>query len=405
MDPDEIPPAEEVEFLPCLVFPDSIKIGDEFTLKVTVPAGYGIPSGTVQVNYDEGKLEIISAVAGEFFSDMTPVINKYYTKDVPEGKKAVRGSFLRNSSENKSGGSIFELTFKALEAGKVNVDTNGTFLYKIFERDEKTQKYNIGDAVKAEIAISADSTLVNYALASNGASYIIKQLNSSGEEAEPSYYENFVDNGYTKLTDGISSPGFNDESGVAFAGTGKQHKIKFDLGRERKINKVILRNVLFDSLYFHTEWQPLDPDFMFAVYIEGNKVDTSFDMKFNASFSDERFYGYTYDFDVYSYDVIVTFGTVYGRYADVSFLSPTYLQSLDEIEIYSESKMQYEYGDINGDGEVDSLDAVAALKYDAGMINLDDAQLLAADVNGDGEVNSLDGSLIFKYDAGLIDEF
>ena len=73
--------------------------------------------------------------------------------------------------------------------------------------------------------------------------------------------------------------------------------------------------------------------------------------------------------------------------------------------VWSDNSTAAVKGDVNGDGEVDSLDAVSALKYDAGMIDLDDAQLAAADVNGDGEVNSLDGSLIFKYDAGLIDEF
>ncbi|MBQ7646407.1 MAG: hypothetical protein IJS94_03970, partial [Clostridia bacterium] len=73
--------------------------------------------------------------------------------------------------------------------------------------------------------------------------------------------------------------------------------------------------------------------------------------------------------------------------------------------VWSDNSTAIIKGDVNGDGEVDSLDAVSALKYDAGMIDLDDAQLAAADVNGDGEVNSLDGSLIFKYDAGLIDEF
>ncbi|MBQ7646200.1 MAG: leucine-rich repeat protein, partial [Clostridia bacterium] len=61
-------------------------------------------------------------------------------------------------------------------------------------------------------------------------------------------------------------------------------------------------------------------------------------------------------------------------------------------------------GDVNGDGEVDSLDATAALKYDAGIIDLSAEQMTVGDVNGDGEVDSLDAILIFKYDAGIIDE-
>lgn len=56
-------------------------------------------------------------------------------------------------------------------------------------------------------------------------------------------------------------------------------------------------------------------------------------------------------------------------------------------------------GDVNGDGNVDSLDAAQILKYDAGIID----SITNADVNGDGVVNSLDAAMILKYDAGLIE--
>ena len=61
-------------------------------------------------------------------------------------------------------------------------------------------------------------------------------------------------------------------------------------------------------------------------------------------------------------------------------------------------------GDINGDGEIDSSDAVAALKCDAGMADLSDEQLKAADINDDGAVDSADATMILTYDAGIIDE-
>lgn len=60
-------------------------------------------------------------------------------------------------------------------------------------------------------------------------------------------------------------------------------------------------------------------------------------------------------------------------------------------------------GDVNNDRETNSLDASLILKYDAGLINLNDEDLKAGDVNQDGETNSLDASLILKHDAGLID--
>ncbi len=61
-------------------------------------------------------------------------------------------------------------------------------------------------------------------------------------------------------------------------------------------------------------------------------------------------------------------------------------------------------GDINHDGEVNYLDAMAALRYDAELIYLDEIQLSVGDVNEDGEVNSLDAIMLLRYDAGLISE-
>jgi len=62
-------------------------------------------------------------------------------------------------------------------------------------------------------------------------------------------------------------------------------------------------------------------------------------------------------------------------------------------------------GDVNADGAPDNLDAAMVLKYDAGIIDLDETQATAADVNGDGYSDNLDASMILKYDAGIIPDF
>ncbi len=64
-------------------------------------------------------------------------------------------------------------------------------------------------------------------------------------------------------------------------------------------------------------------------------------------------------------------------------------------------KLKEALGDINGDGEANSLDAAQILKHDAGLAKLTEEQLAVADVNGDGAVNSLDAAQILKHDAGL----
>ena len=63
------------------------------------------------------------------------------------------------------------------------------------------------------------------------------------------------------------------------------------------------------------------------------------------------------------------------------------------------------YGDLNGDGVVDTNDAMFVLRYDARSLTLSDAQLTIADVNGDGVVDTNDAILILQYDAKIITEF
>lgn len=62
-------------------------------------------------------------------------------------------------------------------------------------------------------------------------------------------------------------------------------------------------------------------------------------------------------------------------------------------------------GDLDGNSEVNNIDAVWILKYDAAITELSKAQLIAADVNADGEVDNLDAAMVLQYDAGLIDGF
>ena len=62
-------------------------------------------------------------------------------------------------------------------------------------------------------------------------------------------------------------------------------------------------------------------------------------------------------------------------------------------------------GDVNGDGKVDSGDAILVLKAAVDTITLTPEQKIAADVSGDYSVNAYDAALILKYSAGMIQEF
>lgn len=60
-------------------------------------------------------------------------------------------------------------------------------------------------------------------------------------------------------------------------------------------------------------------------------------------------------------------------------------------------------GDVNGDGYIDSADAMLCLRSAVGLKKLTEAQEAVADVNGDGFVDAGDAIKILRYDAKLID--
>lgn len=62
-----------------------------------------------------------------------------------------------------------------------------------------------------------------------------------------------------------------------------------------------------------------------------------------------------------------------------------------------------EHGDVNGDGYIDSADAMLCLRYSVGLAKLTEEQKRAANVNHDSFVDAGDAIKILRYDAKLID--
>ena len=92
-------------------------------------------------------------------------------------------------------------------------------------------------------------------------------------------------------------------------------------------------------------------------------------------------------------------------YSDLTMCTEMYVLIASNDVIPAEQTPEVLTGDLNGDGKVNTADAVIVLKYAAEMITLDDTQLLAGDTNHDGKVNTADAVLILKYAAEMITEF
>ncbi|MBR3611185.1 MAG: leucine-rich repeat protein [Oscillospiraceae bacterium] len=63
------------------------------------------------------------------------------------------------------------------------------------------------------------------------------------------------------------------------------------------------------------------------------------------------------------------------------------------------------YGDIDGNGKINVLDANMVRRATAKLAELSDEQTAAADVDGNGKINVLDANLIRRYVAKLVDSF
>ncbi len=96
--------------------------------------------------------------------------------------------------------------------------------------------------------------------------------------------------------------------------------------------------------------------------------------------------------------------TLTWRYSkDSSVNKPGDCFMVDNVEITAgELPPSGVLGDVDMDGDVDTADALMALRYVMGLIDLTDEQLAQAEVNGDEEVTIADSLLILRKATGII---
>ncbi|HOZ54627.1 MAG TPA: SH3 domain-containing protein [Clostridia bacterium] len=74
----------------------------------------------------------------------------------------------------------------------------------------------------------------------------------------------------------------------------------------------------------------------------------------------------------------------------------------DVIKIGNTTHTIIKKGDTNGDGVVNTIDALRVLKHDVGKISITGDLLKSCDINSDGSVNTIDALRLLKFDVGLI---
>lgn len=106
----------------------------------------------------------------------------------------------------------------------------------------------------------------------------------------------------------------------------------------------------------------------------------------------------TVNFDIYPKDM--TAAGEYRLYVSGTDLDYTEVATFSVTKSWE--KAPYILGDVDGDGKINSIDALMVLQYNAqieGYDGLTEQQLLAADVNRDNQVNSIDALAILQINA------
>lgn len=106
--------------------------------------------------------------------------------------------------------------------------------------------------------------------------------------------------------------------------------------------------------------------------------------------------GGTVQFTVFPYQLEAGEYNVYLSGTDVDYGR---VASFKVVESWTEA--EYTLGDVNQDGNINSIDALLVLQANAGIVDLDDTRIKAADVDTNGSVNSIDALLILQKNAGI----
>ncbi len=123
---------------------EKVYAGDEFTVNVFISDNSQISGAVIDINYDNEKLEFISAKEGAILDTKGNISIRNISKD----KNYVRFTYMSASTSVSSEGIIFSITFKALESasGKTSLEITIPNAADFVNSDLEKLAYNVDNS-------------------------------------------------------------------------------------------------------------------------------------------------------------------------------------------------------------------------------------------------------------------
>ncbi len=115
----------------------------------------------------------------------------------------------------------------------------------------------------------------------------------------------------------------------------------------------------------------------------------------------------TWDEEKYAFVEVALWQDDAGKFISLDHEVAVGANGISLGEYYSDSKTEAPiiYGDANGDGVVNSIDATIVTRAALNVLTLSEEVSLRCDVNGDGSINSIDATIIVRYALGVLTQF